>query len=111
VKPPITIRSGAYVYDVVMDMVACGALGATGATANDDLRIYMDDRRPPGVLRDTLLHECLHTIWKQTYLVKEYDDESSDSAGERIINELAPRLLLLLRDNPRLVTFLLESDR
>lgn len=55
----------------------------------------------PSQERDTLLHELLHAIWAHTGLSYEDDEQ------ERVVGALAPWLLGALRDNPRLVAFLL----
>lgn len=56
--------------------------------------------------RDTALHELLHAEFRQglTSVLKEYDK----TLEETLCAFLAPRVLSLLRDNPKLVSFLIE---
>lgn len=72
----------------------------TGNSANcisDDQLILFDPNLSDQGLREVLLHEVLHGIWAQTGLSKRHDE----AAEEEIVWTLAPRLLSVLRDNPK----------
>lgn len=59
-------------------------------------------------LRDTLLHETLHALVAQTGLAEAGGPLHGD-AEEQVIRALAPLLLHLLAENPRLVQFLVDG--
>jgi hypothetical protein len=54
---------------------------------------------------NTLLHECLHAIWK-TQGIKEWIDKEDE---EPIVNAIANGLTQMFRDNPQLFTWLKEK--
>lgn len=108
-KPPRKVKVGPYAYTVRFDDAAMSAAGANGACLPDVASILLDSTCAPDTERDTVLHELLHAIWKQTQLVIEHPDGDSDSVGEKLIQTLAPRLLDLLRSNPKLVEYLTEK--
>lgn len=107
--PPKKVKVGPYDYGVRFDDDAMSAAGANGACLPDTATVLLDSTCSPSTERDTVLHELLHAVWKQTHLVIDYPDSDSDSPGEKLIQTLAPRLLGLLRDNPKLVTYLTEK--
>lgn len=101
--PPKAIRIGPHVY-TFENLTEDGLLGRTQHT-KQVIQIKSDQ----GVTskRDTVLHEVIHAICDiagMGYLIG-VDDEGE----ERIIRLLTPWLLGLLRDNPRLVAYLLEK--
>ena len=54
--------------------------------------------------RDTLLHELLHSIW---YVMGVEPPESATADFEEyVVARMATGVLCVLRDNPKLVTFL-----
>lgn len=58
----------------------------------------------PDYERDTVLHESLHAIIAHTIL--ERMEPWDDKIEEAVVRSLAPGLLQLLRDNPKLVEYL-----
>jgi hypothetical protein len=110
VKPPTREKIGPFTYTLeAMTEDVRNASNAVGACMADILKIVFADNIHPGQIKDTIVHESLHAIWKQTYLSKKYPDDDPDSEGEQIINELSPRILALILDNPKLVTYLQEA--
>ena len=87
---------GAATYRVINEVPDSGDQGETLESAQ---LIFV---RPagPDAQADTLIHECLHAIWSQVRRNKEDEEE--------IIAALAPRILSLIRDNPKLVRFLVQ---
>lgn len=77
-----------------------------GVTRTAKHRIHLSPAQDASSRRDTLLHECLHAIFYESGLASVL--AVSDDDEERFIRLLTPWLLALLRDNPRLVIFLLE---
>lgn len=108
-KPPAQVRIGSKVLPLKADSAACKAGGVTGQALIDDFYVIYDDHRPGEVLKDSILHELVHVIWSETSLCLRFPDAGNESDGEHIIRDLTPRLLALLRDNPRLVQYLTEK--
>lgn len=105
-KAPKTVKLGPYNIEVRYDRQAMAAASTTGAYLADLSTVLLGDNNSADVERDSLLHELLHAIWKQSGLHLEYPDDETDSKGEAMIQLLAPRLLELLRRNPTLVRYL-----
>jgi hypothetical protein len=55
--------------------------------------------------RDTLLHEALHAVFALTNL----DQEMSDHKQELMVSRLTPAILLLMKDNPEFISYLMEE--
>lgn len=111
VKLPKRLRIGSFIWKMRYDNDSMAASGATGATLADQLTILIQTKgagNAKQIVQDSVLHETLHAIWSQTYLKKDYPDEGNEAAGEKIIAELSPHLLAMLRDNPDLVKFLVS---
>ena len=104
-KPPKSVRVGPHDFSVTLAPELSNA-GASGLCGTDTQEVHVDMKLGPTVERETVLHELLHAVWGQTFLSRRYPDNAGDSEGEGIIDELAPRILALLRDNPRLITYL-----
>lgn len=66
------------------------------------LRLSLD--LPPDVERETFMHELLHAVFDQNGLAHEWGEEVTESATRRT----SPVLLALLRDNPKLIAFLMK---
>ena len=98
------LRIAPYKYKVMAHKGLAAAAGVLGACANDELQILMDPDSPAQVYYETLLHESLHAIWNQTFLATKY----SSAEEEDIIYTITPRLVALLRDNPKLVEELMK---
>lgn len=76
-----------------------------GLTTSKDTTIHINDVDVSrSQIRDTLLHECMHGICVDLNL------NFADGEEEQIIRGFTPWLLMLLRDNPDVVAFLLEED-
>ena len=108
-KAPSKVVIAPYEFAVRFDQQTMAAAGANGACMEDSQLILLAPNNGIGVERETLLHECLHAVWSQTFLDKKYPDDTANSPGEVIISELAPRLFALMRDNPRLVRYLCQK--
>jgi hypothetical protein len=104
-KAPRNILIGHAYYTVKYDKSLNANAGALGVTGTETQQIHLDPQMGPDVERETLLHECLHGCWYQTLLDRQYRDKQE----EDIIYTMAPKILELLRSNPELVEFLLES--
>lgn len=56
--------------------------------------------------KDTLLHEVLHAVLAVTGL----DQRISEKTAEDMVGRLAPAILSLMRENPYLMSYLMEND-
>ena len=103
-----------YVYRIRSNQETREALAvanANGAHLGDDALILIDPVLDSEVQVDTLFHESLHAIWRQSgFLSIEYPDIGQDSVGEKLIQEITPRVISLLRDNSWFVRFVLGSE-
>jgi hypothetical protein len=72
-------------------------------------RILLSKELSPDQMRETLIHEVLHAIWKQTSLVDRYPDQDEDSEGEKIIKDLSPRIYQWIMDNPEVIEWLASA--
>lgn len=86
---------------------APGTHGAYGATDRACLKIII---RGGGILsedsaRDTLLHEVLHAVIGVSTMELYH---AEDNLEEKVVGQLAPLLLAVLRDNPELVAALIS---
>lgn len=100
-----SLKVAPYRYKVIQHKGLSAAAGVLGACANDELHILMDPDSPPMVYAETLFHETLHAIWNQTFLATKYSSQEE----EDIIYTLTPRIVALLRDNPKLVEELMRA--
>ena len=101
-KRPESVRVGAHVYDIEWDH-DLAQFNAAGVTNNDTLKIGVDQKNALPVQQETMVHELLHAVWNQTSLRTRIPDADTDSPGEAAIQDLAPVLYALLRDNPEVV--------
>lgn len=97
--PPRRIVVGPYEYRVLVDEDRIpGELFGLCDKGKHVISIHPD--QSPARLRSTLMHELLHALCDLTGV----DD---DKAEERIVTVTAPALLSLLRDNPKLLDWLI----
>jgi hypothetical protein len=70
-----------------------------GLCATDDLVIQLEEKQPTSLLRETVLHELVHAIASQFGL-------SDENTEEEWANAVGVGMLQVLRQNPRLVSWL-----
>lgn len=104
-KRPDSVAVGPHTYDIEWDHDVA-QFSAAGATNNDTLKIMVDQKNALPIQQETLVHELLHAVWNQTSLRTRIPDADTDSPGEAAIQDLAPLLYALLRDNPEVVQWL-----
>lgn len=103
---PKRARIGAFTVDIEFNSKVLQEIPASGLASRSQMWMLVDDAAHPLYVKDTVLHESLHHMWKQTSLLVRYPDEAEDSPGELIIQDLTPLLLSFIRENPRLVAWL-----
>lgn len=67
-------------------------------------RINLCPKQDAFSAKDTLLHECLHAVLHTQGHFNKYAEE------ERYVRPLAPGIIKLLRDNPKLTQWLLQPE-
>lgn len=118
---PAAIKVGAFVVDVHVggeawlqaqvdygDPPGGNLVGHYSATR---LQIALADGLPPGVARETLLHEVIHAVSHATgSMIGSLGQVESDRLEEIVCSMYAGPLLAVFRDNPALVAYLLGSS-
>jgi hypothetical protein len=74
----------------------------------DHERILIQEGMASGATRDTVLHELIHACFGQGWMIRLKNIDKD--LEEELVEALAPRLLALLRDNPKLVAYLTEKE-
>jgi hypothetical protein len=105
-KRPETVKVGPYTYEIVWDDRLGPVSSAMGATNEQLVKLFIDPTNDEQAVRETLVHEVLHAIWKQTSLLVRFPDGAGDSDGETIIQDLAPRIFALLLENREVVKWI-----
>jgi len=109
---PKKVKVGHARYSMRHEKNLAAVAGANGSCGEDTQDILIDPMMGPDMERDTVLHEVLHAVFHladiRANLPKDDNGDAKD-AEEKIIRPLASRLLELLRDNPKLVAYLLEA--
>jgi hypothetical protein len=110
VRRPRHVKVGPHKFRLWWNNEAATGADVAGAMMEQALVILIDPKLQRSQQRATLLHECLHAVWSQTWMDKKYPDEDPGGPGERIIHCLTEPLLNLLRENPELLEFLTKED-
>jgi hypothetical protein len=106
---PTRLRVGPFVYTVQLDLARLRDFEQTqgapqhGYTDRFTCEIVLDPTEAPGQRRDTLWHEVKHAVAGMA-------GYQGNLPEEEVIARMSPLELLVLRDNPQLVAFLLEVD-
>lgn len=102
---PSRVQVGHKVFAVRYEVGLTKLADVTGGCMPDTEEVLIDSKLGPATERETILHELMHALWHMTLLEKAIPSAKQ----EDIIYTLAPGLLLMLRDNPELVDYLLEG--
>jgi Zn-dependent peptidase ImmA (M78 family) len=109
---PTTVIVGHARYTLRYEKELASIAGANGTCGEDVQSILIDPQMGKDMERDTVLHELLHAVF-HLYDVRSSLPEDGDGdvkkLEERVVRPLATGLLVLLRDNPKLVDYLLEG--
>lgn len=106
-KVPKRIKSGPFSLTTEDDPARLKDVSGDAALFTKECKLIYDGKQAPSYLRDSVLHECLHSAYQQTPLLDV--SEEGNEREEKVVQAITPRLLDLLRDNPNLVRFLLEK--
>jgi hypothetical protein len=100
-----TLKVGGELYKITYDKTCIGEDGhnSRGQThlSNHTIKVNTDGSKQD--IADTLLHEALHCIWKHCNLVNEHE--------EQFVRSLTPAIIMVMKDNPGLVKFIMESSK
>lgn len=110
--PPGTVLVAPYEYTINTDQETWDRLKANvpkahdmwGHTDHQKMAIAVEPGMGYDALADTVLHEVLHCVLAQGQGLQHLS--SVDDVEEYVIERMVPRLLGVLRDNPRLVDWL-----
>ena len=105
-KAPKSVHVSPFDFAVLYDQDRVDALSAMGTSSMRQLEVVVGNNQSPICERDTILHELFHMIIQQTPLFE--NSEEWAAREESFVAAITPRLLALLRDNPRLVDYLTE---
>ncbi len=78
--------------------------GYAGRSDHEAGKIYLDIDLGQGYPQETMAHEFCHVLWRLAGLYHE-----GPKKEEEIIRRIAPWLIVVLRDNPELVKFLVSE--
>lgn len=92
-----TVKIGAVTYRIGFKKNVVDDADTLGHIGYRDQRITIKKGMGADMIREALVHECLHGM---TFAI------SHEASDEKIVRRLAPVLLEFLRDNPELVDFL-----
>jgi Zn-dependent peptidase ImmA (M78 family) len=100
VKPPSKVRVGPLVYSVVLDDAKV-PVDHYGICDKDRTEIHLDPDQSEIRLRLSLVHELLHALSD----LGDLRDMDSVAEEERVVR-MAPVLLQVIRENPKLLEYL-----
>lgn len=86
-----------------------GAIGITNVQMGV-IRLRGGGENQPHNVRDTVLHEVIHTVLSLGYLDGQQDVFKNGRQAERVVEVLSTHLLDTLRRNPELVAYLTAED-
>lgn len=110
-RMPTQLRVGPYTYTVATDTAELDRRSRESrrdllgecCTTTQSIAVRTEDVSPGAVI-DTLLHEALHAvIGVHAVDAGDYDEE------EKLVRQLTPGLVALLRDNPELVAAITQD--
>lgn len=111
-RPPKTVKVGPYTYDVFLESSETNQdLGnCYGYHDFDELSIVIRKELPLSLQRGVLLHELLHALYDVSELDETHiNEEKKAHVEEVVVSRLTAHLLSLVRDNPKLVEYLVND--
>jgi hypothetical protein len=107
-KAPRNILIGHAYFTVKYDKHLSDNSEAVGLTGPETQYILLDPKLGPDVERETVLHEAMHAIYFQSGL--RLQSWHKDKVEEQLIWAMAKGVIELLRNNPEMVEYILESQ-
>lgn len=107
-KRPKRVKIGSFEYKIIYEKLL-GEVPASGMTSSGTTTLFLNPNQSKQQLKDTLIHEILHGLWKQTSLLVRFPDESDDSPGELIIQDLSAMIYSFIRDNREAIAWIQEA--
>lgn len=112
-KMPTKIKIGSQMWTVEERTVITDGIlddNAYGYTLKRGSLIVIDANATPSRKRQTLWHELMHAVKSSMGSIVTPKNEDSDDWEHYFIGMYEEGLLLILRENPKLVDYLLEAD-
>lgn len=109
---PLTVVVGPYTYTVsvsgerIKELEKEGKEELYGMTIHGSLEIVLQPNVADMVMRETLMHEVLHTVLYNTGL----SDRLTEKTEEHLVRALSPALFMLLRNNPAFVQCMVSNE-
>jgi hypothetical protein len=100
---PKKIKVGPYNYTV--ELYPNSEYSDHGACVYTHQTIFLNHNQHPERAGDTLLHEVLHAIWDLSGF-----DQVAELNEENIVRSMATWLSLTLKENPKLVDFIINPN-
>jgi hypothetical protein len=112
-KAPKKVKVGVHTYKVVIDRAAIDACSVAGGVESarlgdcnhENLTITLEPHMASSMLKETLLHEVLHACFGVIGAIEDVDDKTE----EKLVLRLSPVLMGLLRENPKLIEYILDD--
>ena len=97
-KMPKSVKVGYFNYTIKENEDLVENLGLTKL---DKLIIEITPSYPEQIVKETLLHECLHAILKDSFLF-------NDEIEENLVSMISPQIMMVMKDNPDLKSYLFD---
>lgn len=105
-KLPENVKVGPHTIDIVS---APEGFDSFGQYNYDPPMIMIRDTGEHSQKADTLLHEILHVIWKDSQIVKLMEINDLDEREESMVRVIATQLTDVLRSNPKVTKYITEK--
>jgi hypothetical protein len=102
---PKFIKLGSLTYKVVRHRKSTKDLGET----DFNKRVVHIWKQEACELPNTLLHECIHVVLEDVIQSIMSDKKSVEDFEEDLVRLVTPRFMQLLRENPELLSYLLQE--
>jgi Zn-dependent peptidase ImmA (M78 family) len=106
-KAPKLVHVAPFDFAIRYNQELVDTLGAMGMSSLRNQIVVVGTNQMPVCERDTVLHELLHMCVQQTPLFQNSEEWAAEE--ERFVAAVTPRLLAMLRSNPKLVAYLVEK--
>ena len=109
---PVNVVVGPYTYTVsvsgerICELEKESKDELYGVTVHGSLEIVLQPNVADMVMRETLMHEVLHTVLYNTGL----SDRMTEKTEEHLVRALSPALFMLLRNNPVFVQYVTGNE-
>jgi len=100
------VKVGPHTYEVIYSSDITYHGNYIGRCDITQLSIFLKPDMPKSVQEETFVHEVLHAVIDMAGLSRRLDKEDKEvrsiPSSEEIVNEVAPLLYLVIKDNPKI---------